>query len=277
MFVFNALLIAVGLDPKQVRLVRHRHERQYQRAVYLDAIRRGAQFEQYQSGQGNPTVVAQMSAAKVIAAFVADLRGDTVFVGLFKVNGAHTGYQPDPFRNPPKPPSAGSTIIDLERMTELDDYVGRIVIDWGGGERAWVQYADRREKRIIELRRQAEEPPFPGFGRFAANLAEVDTLPAAWQAPLSATRGIYLLVLRDSGVQYVGSATGADGFIGRWRTYGDGHGGNVALKELGHGADQFEVRVLETAGSGASVQDVYDLESLWKDKLGSRVRGLNRN
>jgi hypothetical protein len=105
----------------------------------------------------------------------------------------------------------------------------------------------------------------------------VDALPAAWHAPLSATRGIYLLVHRDTGAQYVGSATGADGFLGRWRTYADGHGGNVALKELGHAEDQFDVRILETVGSGASLQDVYDLESLWKVKLGSRVKGLNRN
>jgi hypothetical protein len=30
-------------------------------------------------------------------------------------------------------------------------------------------------------------------------------------------------------------------------------------------------------GSGATVEDVCDLESQWKKKLGSRVQGLNRN
>jgi hypothetical protein len=80
-----------------------------------------------------------------------------------------------------------------------------------------------------------------------------------------------------TGAQYVGSATGSDGFLGRWRGYSDGHGGNVALRELGHGAEEFDVRILETVGSAATVQDVYDLESLWKEKSGSRVQGLNRN
>ena len=82
---------------------------------------------------------------------------------------------------------------------------------------------------------------------------------------------------RPSGAQYVGSATGADGFLGRWRSYADGHGGNVALRELAHRADDYEVRILETVGSSATLDDVCDLESLWKDKLGSRVQGLNRN
>jgi hypothetical protein len=162
-------------------------------------------------------------------------------------------------------------------MPELDEYCGRIVVDWGGGERAWVQYADRRDKRIIELRRQAEEPPFPGFGRFSSGLHEVESLPTTWLEPLRSTRGVYILVHRDSGAQYVGSATGSDGFLKRWLCYSDGHGGNVALRELGHAADRFDVRILETVGSGAALEDVYALESAWKEKLGSRVQGLNRN
>lgn len=39
----------------------------------------------------------------------------------------------------------------------------------------------------------------------------------------------------------------------------------------------FDVRILETVGSGATIPDVYDLESLWKEKLGCRAHGLNRN
>lgn len=65
--------------------------------------------------------------------------------------------------------------------------------------------------------------------------------------------------------------------MARWRGYSDGHGGNVGLRGLGHSADSFDVRMLETAGTGASVDDVLQLESLWKEKFGSRVQGLNRN
>jgi hypothetical protein len=274
---FNSLLTAVGLDPAKVRLVRHRHGREYQRLVYQDAIRQDPKFEQYQSGQCNPTVIEQMCSANAVAAFVVDPSGETVFVGLWGVKGSRQAYLPDPYVTVARAPPDGSVTIKLERMAALQEYCGRIVIDWGGGERAWVQYADRRDKEIVEIRRKAEEPHFPGFGRFVCGLHEVDALPATWLEALRASRGIYLLVHRDTGAQYVGSASGEDGFIGRWRAYADGHGGNAAMRELAHGPEQYDVRILETVGSGATLDEVCDLECLWKEKLGSRVKGLNRN
>jgi hypothetical protein len=218
-----------------------------------------------------------MRSAEILASFVVEPGGQTVFVGLWRVRGSEVGYLPDPYRVPSGPARDGSVIIDLERLPTLDQYCGRIIVDWGGGERAWVQYAHRRDKEIIELRRQAEEQRFPGFTRFACGLHELDALPATWLEPLRASRGVYLVVHRPSGAQYVGSATGADGFLGRWQGYSDGHGGNAAMRELAHGADEYDVRILETVGSSATVDELYDLESLWKEKLGSRVQGLNRN
>lgn len=277
MIRFNALLMAAGVDPSRVRLVRHRHKRRYQISVYRDAIRCEPRFEQYQAGQSNRRVIEQMCSAEVLASFVADPAGQTVFVGLWRVKGFESGHLPDPYRIPPPPPKDGSVIIDLERMAALNEYSGRIIVDWGGGERAWVQYAHRRDKQIVELRRHAEEQHFPGFARFACGLHELDALPTAWLEPLRASRGIYLLIHRPSGAQYVGSAAGADGFLGRWRGYTDGHGGNAAMRDLAHRADEYDVRILETVGSSATLEDVYDLESLWKEKLGSRAQGLNRN
>ena len=93
-------------------------------------------------------------------------------------------------------------------------------------------------------------------------------------------RGVYLLVRRDTGEQYVGSANGADGFYGRWCNYADGHGGNVAMKELKAPASAFDVSILEVVGSEATPEHIIEREGLWKDKLGTRVKelkGLNRN
>lgn len=277
MFRFNSLLVEAGFDPRAVRLVRHRHPAQFQRQFHEDAISGHPRFEQYQSGQSNPRVVTQMSSAAVLAAFAADMAGDTIFVGMFGVLGVTTGPDPDPYRSRSGPARSDIAILLLRRLQPLADYRGRIVVDWGGGERAWVQYAHRHDKHIVEVRRSAVEPPFPGYSRFMRGLHEIESLPSTWLEPLRVARGVYLLVHRTTGAQYVGSATGADGFLGRWRGYADGHGGNVGLRELGHAADQYDVRILETAGSGAENEDVYALESLWKDKLGSRVKGLNRN
>ena len=89
------------------------------------------------------------------------------------------------------------------------------------------------------------------------NTSDDARLPSSSLEPLRASRGVYLLIQRETGAQYVGSATGTDGFLGRWLSYTDGHGGNKGLKELAHAADHCDVRILETAGSGARPEDVY--------------------
>jgi hypothetical protein len=124
----------------------------------------------------------------------------------------------------------------------LAAYRGRLVIDWGDGARVWVQRADNQPKPILEIRRAVREPEFPGFARFHRDLDQFEQVPPSWRAVLSNARGIYLLVHRESGQQYVGSAYGVDGFFGRWTSYADGHGGNIGLKELGSAAERVRRR-----------------------------------
>lgn len=54
-------------------------------------------------------------------------------------------------------------------------------------------------------------------------------------------------------------------------------GGNVGMRELARSAEAYDVSILETVGSGASLEDIYTSEALWKEKLGARAQGLNRN
>lgn len=71
-------------------------------------------------------------------------------------------------------------------------------------------------------------------------------------------------------------AAGSDGFIGRWREYfASGHGGNVALKS--RDPSDYQVSILETVGTGATIADLIAAEIRWKTKLQSREMGLNRN
>jgi len=84
------------------------------------------------------------------------------------------------------------------------------------------------------------------------------------------------IVRRGAGRRYAGSATGADGFPGRWLAHaGDGHGGNVEpkLRE----AAAYRVSVLPVAGSADDREAVVAMANLWKAKLQSREMGLNRN
>jgi hypothetical protein len=71
-------------------------------------------------------------------------------------------------------------------------------------------------------------------------------------------------------------ATGEAGFWQRWMEYKQtGHGGNVALKS--RDPADYQVSILEVAGTAATDADIAGMETRWKLKLQSRDMGLNRN
>jgi hypothetical protein len=91
---------------------------------------------------------------------------------------------------------------------------------------------------------------------------------------LQASRGIYCLTCPRTGELYVGSATGEDGFWGRWLAYYEtGHGGNVRLKS--REPSDYQVSVLEVAGSEATTLDILQAEQRWMRKLRTAEMGLN--
>lgn len=277
MLTFNQLLDVAGLKPATVRLLRHKESKpRTHRALYEAALALDPRFAQYQERQGTPQVIAQFREAKFLAAFIAEPgTGATVFVGVWERLDQRSTRKDNPFAA--DPPESKAIEFNTRRLEQFDDYSGRLVIDWGEAARAWVQRADNQDKPIVELRRDKQVPAFPGHLRFRAALHEVEGLPTNWLEVLKHSRGIYLIVRRKTGEQYVGSAYGATGFYGRWLAYQDGHGGNVKMKELAANASEYDVAILEAAASDATVEEIFDRESLWKEKLGTRVIGLNRN
>jgi len=209
---------------------------------------------------------------------VSDAFDDTLFVGLFVAS-----YKGLLEQDRPKPhvideiDLAGSCdIYNLELDNRLKDLIGRLVINWGTGERAWVQYADRQNKTVLELRPTQSEPPFPGFINFIEPLSRIGKLPRAWVETLRSSRGVYILTCPRTKEQYVGSADGDDGFFGRWmQYYKNGHGGNIALKT--RDPSDYQVAILEVAGTAASHKDILSMEGRWQRKLKSQDMGLNRN
>jgi hypothetical protein len=140
----------------------------------------------------------------------------------------------------------------------------------------------KQNKDVLEIRRKAEEPPFPGYLHFKGNIEDIPMLYSAWRSVLIAAKGIYLLVCNKTGAQYVGSASGELGFLGRWNAYAtDGHGGNKILRERAH--KDYRVSILEVVGTNAQRDEILSRENLWKEKLGSRAQrlgdefGLNAN
>jgi len=213
--------------------------------------------------------------ARILGSFIVTPLAETLFIGLFTVEGV--GKVKRGLIDPLSGKDVGGLIFyDLRPTHPLSDLRGRLVIDWGPGFRSWVQRAQRKNKVVLELRRNATEPPFPGFVGFRKKLSELASVPVSWRTALSSVSGVYLLVCPESGKQYVGSAYGMGGFWGRWEKYvASGHGGNRRMRDIPP-AD-YQVTILEVASSSADANAIIELEGRWKRKLMSREFGLNAN
>ena len=276
MLTFATLLDLAGIPRHEVRLLRHQDNRYTGfRSPYVLWRDDRPRFEAYQETQSIND--AGQLRAPYWASFVGVPSKETLFVGLYAAAfvGPLAADRPHPVTGGVE--EAGTCdFYDLRLLPELGEYAGRLWVDWGKGYRAWIQRGDRVPKPILELRRTFAEDPFPGFAALVIDLSQVETMPRAWSETLGATRGIYLLTCPRTREQYVGMASGADGFIGRWREYfASGHGGNVGLKS--RDPSDYRVSILETVGSASSTADLLVLEARWKDKLQSREMGLNRN
>ena len=273
---FNLLLSSVGLDLSDVRLLRHKERSAPGRSPYDLWRDNPPLFEAYQARQG-VTQRSNFGDAHFWASFVVTPTDETLFAGIHHITGRELLTVDAPMIQRDEINPAGSCDTYAATRTELlADLIGRLVVDWGTGTRAWIQRADKQDKVVLEIRRVFEEPDFPGFQRFVEPLSRISSLPKGWVQALRASRGVYLLTCPRTREQYVGSATGEGGFWQRWLDYFDtGHGGNVELKS--REPSDYQVAVLEVAGSAASAENVLHMEALWKAKLQSREMGLNRN
>lgn len=185
---------------------------------------------------------------------------------------------------------------DLRASTFLAPLVDRLVVGWSS-PRSWHRRATSAANLPILEIADRDKVPFPGFDRVLLTHHELgemvsDHRYADWRAALSEVQGIYLITDSSNGKNYVGKAAGAERILGRWMSYGrDGHGGNVALRELAYSSvgsgDGANVRtdharhlvfsILRVFGPSTSSSEVDAAESHYKRALMTREFGLNRN
>ncbi len=273
--MLNSILIEAGLNVADVRLLRHKDRRAARGRTPYELWRDNrTQFDLYQSIHGfdkRPKL-----KGRYWASFLGTPTEETLFIGLYAVGGRRPLEQDSPHPHMDGLDKAGSVdFYDLTLEKALGDLIGKLFIEWGPGERAWIQRADRRNKPITELRTSFKEPDFPGFLYFVKALSELDKLPKGWITALQSCSGVYLLTCPKTKEQYVGSATGGEGFWGRWQDYAQtGHGGNLGLKS--REPSDYQVSILEVAGTASTKEDIIGMEERWKSKLQSKEMGLNR-
>lgn len=269
MLTFNTILKSEKIDAAHVHLVRHQDTRRPGRPTPYNLWKaKDGRFETYQRIQRRQV----FKVGNRLASFVATPTGETLFIGLYSVVGI--GKIPlgliDPIAQDDVDISRFK-FYDIRRDPRLAEYAGRMTIDWGRGFLAWVQHAHRKDKAILEIRNQIIEEPFPGFREFLWRIDEIAAIPLAWQETLKSVKGVYLLVCKETGKQYVGSAKGDRSLWGRFLDYArTGHGGNVELKRRGQ--MPYQVTVLEVVNSDTGIERI---EEAWKKKLMTRKFGLN--
>lgn len=227
---FSDVLNKVGLDPRKVKLICHALTDKgfrdcYDKNMILEYTRlqkRGFSKDYnywcvFISGKG--------TLAKLFTCYKA---GDSV--------PDCPNAVPEGFPHPEWFQGKGS-YFNLEHTDLLKDYENRLTIDWGNSTRMWHQKGTT-EKPIVSI--QADEKKvFSGFEDLILTYDELKeiilnpTVYEAWHTALSSVNAIYLIVDRESGKQYIGSAYGKDGLLGRWSCYVSSiHGHNKRMKEL---------------------------------------------
>ena len=266
MITFNQILHLGGLDPADVKLLRHGMVGQ---PKLYDAWRSDrVVFEASQCRQCHN----EIPEGGYVACFVVNRQDKTTFAGMYRVGTSVLAPEGDvdPLHATTNPKRR---IYDLTLLAGWEEYEGRLVIQWPSGSagRLWHRKASSAEWRVVEIADQHD--PWPGWRQFHCLADELATLPAEWRSMLAHTQGVYLLVdVDDGGKQYVGSAKGVDSLLGRLLGYAEGGtNGNKGLTR-GH---RYRVSVLEPVATLTPDQAIEEIESQWKERLGSRLYGLN--
>ena len=210
---FSDVLKNVGLDPRQVKLIRHSladkgFNRCYEKGMITEYTR--VQSDNFSDGYDYWCV------------FISDKSTTARFFACYKVNGS---------------------VRDVQEVKPN----GFPLEGWFQGERMFY------------------------------------TAYESWHTALSSVNAVYLIVDRENGRQYVGSAYGKGGLLGRWTDYVDSlHGGNKLMKELlcdyPERYTHFQFSILQLLPKAVTPEEVIHTETLWKQKLLTyEPRGMNAN
>ena len=274
------LLELKGLDcsrRKSIKLVRHKDHR-----VDVDALLRGGHIQTYQSIQGSP-----IFNCDYVVSFMGMDGSQARLLGVYRVGG-HRQVRKSDIAMLPCRDLVGKTdlIYELDEVPGFEDFKDRLIIDWGRNAISWHQWLT--DKPVVEILPKGRRKPFPGYLDFVLTLEDLKTIcnnPSSnkdWHQALSAVAGIYIIVEDKSGLQYIGSAYGKDGILGRWMSYArTGHGGNAklkaALKDGAFAKKDLRFSILRTLPKTLTMTEVVGYESQYKEKLGTRAFGLNLN
>lgn len=269
-----------GIDPKNVLLIRHSKSDSHCKLCIDNNM-----LKEYMS-------VQKTSFSKDYDYWMAFISGEgtsAILEGFYKVNGSQPispELMPEGYPIPDEFEQENHSYFDLEKLDCLKEYENRLIIDWGKSTRKWHQKATN-DKEILAIQSE-KKIPFSSYEDIILSypklkeIIDESHLYSDWHAALKSVYGVYLIVDKISGKQYVGSAYGNKGILQRWTEYvKTGHGGNQKLKELlkedPNRYKSFQFSILQVLPPNLTNDEVISVESKFKDKLLTREFGFNEN
>jgi hypothetical protein len=149
--MFNSLLNAADLPLSEVRLLRHKDKRAAKGRTPYELWRDNRQqFDNYQCTQGIDNEAKLRG--KYWASFLGTPADETLFVGIYRAENKRILDEDRPMPHMEGIDKAGSChVYHLTLENHLKDMIGRLLIEWGPGDRSWIQRADNQDKPVIEL------------------------------------------------------------------------------------------------------------------------------
>ena len=230
----------MGLENNiQVKMYRHIDHDVRGYAAVAEDIYSSGNIEQFQSFQGK-----HILGKGFLASFIGEQNRLSRFVGIWKIVDHGQG---NAIANTSRDLEFSDYVSDsthwykMTKDTRFNDLIDRLVIQWPVGRIAhrWlIQNNGFVENFAVHsIRAKGLSRPFPGFGNLQLTYNELCQLNKdgdggnGWIEALRSTWGVYLISDIETGGLYVGSATGVEGFFGRWKEYAKSvHGGNIILK-----------------------------------------------
>ncbi|MCP3425619.1 GIY-YIG nuclease family protein [Rothia sp. AR01] len=267
------ILRSAGLDPAEVLLIRHTYNPD---GIGTRVEATPERLRAYTREQSARPGKFPASPPRWWLIFLAETGRRCRLAMVYENHGEATGERTDEHR-----------YYDVRESGVLASLCDRLLIEWTRDTVNWAKRGALGSRLPVVEIADPHVLEFPGYERVLLTYEELQRLLAdsayvRWRAALGSVQGIYLIADTATGKLYVGKADGGERILGRWAAYArDGHGGNVAMREL-LDLDPAQPRrylfsLLHVYGPQATQAEIDAAESHFKDALLTRRFGLNRN
>ncbi len=174
---------------------------------------------------------------------------------------------------------------EFEPIEKYKKYSGRIIIEFKNNATQLIRRANTvlGKCEVVQILEDTfDNDIFPGYENVNLSWSDLKRVlnKGVWKTALENQKGVYLIMDKNNGKMYVGSAYGTKMLHGRWTQYAkNGHGGNSELKNLNfeYIKENFLYSILDIYKSTIEDKVIIKREIWWKNTLLSKKFGYNKN